>query len=53
MRGGEYVDEVDKARNIHKAEVVWRTSTGMGLRILGQLEDAAARETLFRKFRRG
>jgi len=38
---------------IHKAEVVWRTSTGMGLRILGQLEDAAARETLFRKFRRG
>jgi hypothetical protein len=33
-------------------EVAWRTTTGMGLRILGPLEDAAAREALLRKFRR-
>ena len=38
---------------IHKAEVAWRTTTGMGLRLLGPLEDAAAREALLRKFRRG
>ena len=37
---------------IHKAEVAWRTTTGMGLKILGPLEDAAAREALLRKFRR-
>jgi len=37
---------------IHKAEVAWRTTTGMGLRILGPLADAAAREALLRKFRR-
>jgi|GEM_PF-2170603 len=38
---------------IHRAEVAWRTTTGMGLRILGPLEDVAAREALLRKFRRG
>jgi len=38
---------------IHKAEVAWRTTTGIGLRILGPLDDAAAREALLRKFRRG
>jgi hypothetical protein len=38
---------------IHKAEVAWRTTTGMGLRLLGPLEDAAAREAFLRKFRRG
>jgi hypothetical protein len=37
---------------IHKAEVAWRTTTGIGLKILGPLEDAAARESLMRKFRR-
>ena len=34
---------------IHKAEVAWRTTTGMGLRILGPMEDAAAREALLQK----
>ncbi len=38
---------------IHKAEVAWRTTTGIGLRLLGPLEDAAARAALLRKFRRG
>jgi two-component system cell cycle response regulator len=38
---------------IHKAEVAWRTATGIGLRLLGPLEDVAAREALMRKFRRG
>ena len=38
---------------IHKAEVAWRTTTGMGLRILGPLEDAEARAALMRKFKRG
>src|ERR1700674_4534494 len=38
---------------IHRAEVAWRTTTGMGLRLLGPIEDAAAREALLRKFRRG
>src|SRR5205085_627752 len=37
---------------IHKAEVAWRTTTGLGLRILGPLEDVAAREALLRRFRR-
>jgi PilZ domain len=37
---------------IHKAEVAWRTTTGIGLKILGPLDDAAARESLLRKFRR-
>lgn len=37
---------------IHKAEVAWRTTTGMGLRIVGPLEDAEARAALMRKFRR-
>lgn len=38
---------------IHRAEVAWRTATGMGLRLIGPLEDAAAREAFLRKFRRG
>ena len=37
---------------IHKAEVAWRTTTGMGLRILGPLEDVEERHALLRKFRR-
>lgn len=37
---------------IHKAAIAWRTTAGIGLKILGPLEDAAARETLLRKFRR-
>jgi hypothetical protein len=37
---------------IHRAEVAWRTATGMGLRLLGPLEDVAAREAFLRKFRR-
>ena len=38
---------------IHRAEVAWRTPTGVGLRLLGPLEDLAAREALLRKFQRG
>lgn len=38
---------------IHRAEVAWRTTTGMGLRILGPLEDAPARAAFLRKFKRG
>jgi hypothetical protein len=38
---------------IHKVEVAWRTTTGLGLRIVGPVEDAAAREAFLRKFRRG
>ncbi len=38
---------------IHRAEVAWRTTTGIGLRLLGPLEDVAAREAMLRKFRRG
>jgi hypothetical protein len=37
---------------IHRAEVAWRTATGMGLRLLGPLEDVAAREAFLRKFKR-
>jgi hypothetical protein len=37
---------------IHRAEVAWRTATGMGLRLVGPLEDLAAREAFLRKFRR-
>jgi hypothetical protein len=37
---------------IHKAEVAWRTTTSIGLRILGPVEDVAARESMLRKFRR-
>jgi hypothetical protein len=37
---------------IHRAEVAWRTTTGIGLRLLGPLQDVAAREALMRKFRR-
>jgi hypothetical protein len=38
---------------IHRAEVAWRTTTGMGLRLLGPIEDVAQREAFLRKFRRG
>ena len=38
---------------IHRVEVAWRTATGMGLRLVGPLEDVAAREAFLRKFRRG
>jgi hypothetical protein len=38
---------------IHKAQVSWRTPAGIGLKLLGPIEDAAAREALLRKFRRG
>ena len=37
---------------VHKAEVAWRTTAGIGLKLLGTLDDAAAREALPRKFRR-
>jgi hypothetical protein len=37
---------------IHVAEVAWRTPTGMGLKLLGPLEDKAARDAFLRKFRR-
>lgn len=47
-----YLVETTKAI-IHRAVVAWRTTTGLGLRIVGPLEDAAAREALMRKFRRG
>ena len=38
---------------IHKAEIAWRTTTGVGLKLLGPLEDVAARSALMRKFKRG
>jgi hypothetical protein len=38
---------------IHRAEVAWRTTTGMGLRLLGPIADAAQGEAFLRKFRRG
>jgi hypothetical protein len=45
---------VEAARGIiHRAEVAWRTTVGMGLKLLGPLQDAAAREALLRRFRRG
>jgi hypothetical protein len=37
---------------IYRAAVAWRTTGGMGLKLEGQLEDAAAREAFLRKFRR-
>jgi hypothetical protein len=37
---------------IHRAEVAWRTTTGLGLKLLGPLEDVAARHALLRKFKR-
>ena len=37
---------------IHRAAVAWRSANGLGLRLLGPLEDTAAREALLRKFRR-
>ena len=36
---------------IHRAAVAWRSPNGLGLRLLGPLEDTAAREALLRKFR--
>ena len=36
---------------IHHAGVAWRTTVGLGLRLLGTLEDAAMREAFLRKFR--
>lgn len=38
---------------IHRAEIAWRTTTGIGLKLVGPLEDAEARAALMRKFRRG
>jgi PilZ domain len=46
-----YLVEATRGR-IHKAEVVWRTRGGIGLKIHGPLEDAAAREALLRRFHR-
>ena len=37
---------------VHKAEVAWRTTAGIGLKLLGTLDDAAAHEALPRKIRR-
>jgi hypothetical protein len=37
---------------IHRAAVAWRSTNGIGLRLLGPLEDASAREAMLRKFRR-
>ena len=37
---------------VHKAEVAWRTTAGIGLKLLGTLDDAAAQEALPRKLRR-
>ena len=45
-----YLFETTKAV-IHRAVVAWRTTTGMGLRILGPLENASARKALMRKLR--
>jgi len=39
-------------RIIHKAEVAWRTPAGMGLKLLGPVEDDATRESLLRRFLR-
>ena len=38
---------------IHKAEIAWRTTTSIGVRLLGPLEDAAARAAFMRRFQRG
>ena len=46
-----YLVETTKGA-IHRATVAWRTTTGIGLRILGPVEDAAVREAFLRKFRR-
>lgn len=37
---------------IHRAVVAWRTTNGIGLKLIGPLQDVAAREALLRKFRR-
>lgn len=39
-------------RIVHKAEVAWRTPAGMGLKLLGPIEDDATRESLLRRFLR-
>jgi hypothetical protein len=46
-----YLAEASKGI-VHKAEVAWRTTAGIGLKLLGTLDDAAAREALPRKNRR-
>jgi hypothetical protein len=37
---------------IHRAAVAWRSTTGLGLRLLGPIEDVAQREAFLRKFKR-
>jgi hypothetical protein len=46
-----YLAEASKGI-VHKAEVAWRTTAGIGLKLLATLDDAAAQEALPRKFRR-
>ena len=38
---------------IHRAEIAWRTTTSIGVKLLGPLEDVAARQAMLRRFRRG
>jgi hypothetical protein len=38
---------------IHRAEVAWRTTTSIGLKILGPLEEVAQSEAFLHKLRRG
>ena len=38
---------------IHRAEIAWRTTTSIGVKLLGPLKDVAAREAMLRRFRRG
>ena len=38
---------------IHKVEVAWRTTVGLGLKIQGPIDDTTTREALLRRFRRG
>ena len=51
LPGEFYLAEASRGL-IHRAEVAWRTATGIGLRLLGPLEDVATREAFLRKFRR-
>jgi hypothetical protein len=37
---------------IYRAAAAWRTAVGMGIRILGPVEDAAQREAFLRKLKR-
>ena len=52
-RPGEFYLAEASRGIIHRAEVAWRTANSTGLRLLGPLEDAAAREAFLRQFRRG